>query len=235
MARDHLLLPGRPPAAGSSATRRIPRGDRPFVVWHCKPSQQLAGELRKRIVARAHHHDAIARTGQPDQQVATGGAVRKSKGLAATPLDFAHDRVAADAAVDRAAEVNGLGHDQNVLGVQPACKAVHQGVPHQANRSVAMGLEHQQQAAGKRVHGVERGRYLVGVVGKVIDHGDVIGFAHDLQSATDAAELAADGPRPLRAARRTPSRHSWRRAHWPRCAAQELSGPPRRPHRYRAP
>src|SRR4051794_27968022 len=84
---------------------RIPRGNRTFVVWRCKPSQELACELRKRIVARAHHHDAIARTGQPDQQVATGGTVRKSKGLAATALDFAHDRVAADAAVDRAAEV----------------------------------------------------------------------------------------------------------------------------------
>ena len=56
-----------------------------------------------------------------------------------------------------------------------------------------MRLKHQQQAAGKRVHGFERGRYLVGVVSKVIDHGDVIGFAHDLQSATDAAELAEMG------------------------------------------
>ena len=31
----------------------------------------------------------------------------------------------ADAAVDRAAEINGLGHDQNILIAQPACKAVH--------------------------------------------------------------------------------------------------------------
>jgi hypothetical protein len=90
-----------------------------------KPLKELLCELRKRIVARAHDHDAIATTGQPDQQVATGGAVRKSKGLSTTPLDFANNIVAADAAVDRAAEINRLGHDQNVLVLQPACKAVH--------------------------------------------------------------------------------------------------------------
>ena len=53
-----------------------------------------------------------------------------------------------------------------------------------------MRLKHQQQAAGKRVHGFERGRYLVGVVGKVIDHSYFICVAHDLQSTTDATELA---------------------------------------------
>ena len=98
---------------------------RAFVFCHCKPSKELTCELRKRIVARAHHYDAIATTSQPDQQVATGGAIRKSKGLSTTPLDFANNIVAADAAVDRAAEVNGLGHDQNVLIFQPSRKAVH--------------------------------------------------------------------------------------------------------------
>ena len=82
-------------------------------------------ELRKRIVARAHDHNAVTTTGQPDQHVATGAAVRKRKGLSAAPLDFANNIVAADAAVDRAAEINGLGHDQNVLILQPSCKAVH--------------------------------------------------------------------------------------------------------------
>ena len=53
-----------------------------------------------------------------------------------------------------------------------------------------MGLKHQQQAAGKRVHGFERGGDLVGVVGEVVDHGDLIGGAHDLQPPADAAELA---------------------------------------------
>ena len=54
-------------------------------------------ELRKQIVARAHDHDAITNTGQPDQHVATGGAVWKSKGLSAASLDFANNVVAADA------------------------------------------------------------------------------------------------------------------------------------------
>ena len=53
-----------------------------------------------------------------------------------------------------------------------------------------MGLKHQQQAAGKCVHGVERGGDLVGVVGEVVDHGDPVGGAHDLEPAADAAELA---------------------------------------------
>src|SRR5215470_18810910 len=112
-------------------------------------------ELRKRIVAGSHHHDAIATTGQPDQAVAAPIAVWKSKGLSTTPFDLADNLAAADAAVDRAAEIYGLGHDQNVLFVQAAGKAVHEGVPHQTNRAVAMGLKHQQQAAGKRMHGFE--------------------------------------------------------------------------------
>ena len=53
-------------------------------------------ELRKRIVAHAHDHDAIATTGRPDQQVATGAAVWKSKGLSAEPLDLANNIFAAD-------------------------------------------------------------------------------------------------------------------------------------------
>ena len=106
-------------------------------------------ELRKRIVARAHDYDAITTTGQPDQHVATGAAVSKSKGLSPTPLDFANDIIAADAAVDRAAEINRLGHDQNVLVAHLAGEALHQGIPHQADRAIAMRLKHQQQAAGK--------------------------------------------------------------------------------------
>src|SRR3954468_635420 len=93
------LAAAKPPSSGRDlGNERVTRGDRAFVVWRCKPSQELAGELRKRIVARAPDHDAIATTGQPDQLVATGGAVRKSKGLPATPLDLAHNSVAPDAA-----------------------------------------------------------------------------------------------------------------------------------------
>ena len=87
-------------------------------------------KLRKRIIARAHDHDAIATMGQPDQGVATGAAVWKSKGPSTTPFDFANNFAASDAAVDRAAEIYGLGHDQDVLIAQPDRKAVHQRVPH---------------------------------------------------------------------------------------------------------
>ena len=56
-----------------------------------------------------------------------------------------------------------------------------------------MGLKHQQQAAGKGVHGFERGRYLVGIVGEIVDDGYFICSAHNLQPPTDAAELTEVG------------------------------------------
>ena len=82
-------------------------------------------ELRKRIVACAHDYDAITMMGQPDQHVATGATVWKSKGLSAAPLDFANKIVAPDAAVDRAPEINGFGHDENIFIAQAAYKAAH--------------------------------------------------------------------------------------------------------------
>lgn len=145
--------------------------NRSFVFWCVKSSKEVTRELRKRIVARAHDYDPIAASGQSDQQVATGCAFWKSKGLSAAPLDFTNNIVAADAAIDRTAEINGRRHDQNILVAQPASKAVHQGVSHKTNRAIAVGLKHNEQAARERVQGLERGRYLVGVVGKVVDHG----------------------------------------------------------------
>src|SRR5262249_18293740 len=84
-------------------------------LCHREPSKKLMCELRKRVVARAHDYDAITTTGQPDQHIATGAAVWKRKGVSAAPLDFANKIIAADAAIDRAAEINGLGHDQYIL------------------------------------------------------------------------------------------------------------------------
>ena len=135
------------------------------------PSKKLLRELRKRIVARAHDDDPITAMGQLDQQVATGSAIWKSKSFSATALDFTNNITAADAAIDCAAEINGLRHDQNILIVQPVCKAADQGIPHKTNWAIAMGLKHQQQAARERVQGLERGRYFVRVVGEVVDHG----------------------------------------------------------------
>ena len=145
-------------------------------------------EHRKRIVAGSHDHDAVATTGQLDQAVAASVTIWKGEGFSTTPFDLANDFSAANAAVDRAAEIYGLGHNQNVISVQPVRKAIHQGVLHQAHRAVAVRLKHQQQAAGKRVHGFERGRYLVGVVGKIVDHRYFICGAYDIKSPTDAAE-----------------------------------------------
>jgi len=52
-----------------------------------------------------------------------------------------------------------------------------------------MRLKHQQQPAGKRMHGFERGRYLVGVMGKIVYHRHAIDSAHNLQPPPDAAEF----------------------------------------------
>ena len=133
------------------------RGNQPVVVFHRKPSKEFMCKLRKRIIARAHDYDAVASTGQPDQHVTTAATVRKSKGLSTAPFNFANNIVAADAAVDSAAEINRLRHDKNILVAQPACKALHQSISHETNRAVPMGLKHQQQAAGERVKRFERG------------------------------------------------------------------------------
>src|ERR1043166_8129719 len=52
-----------------------------------------------------------------------------------------------------------------------------------------MWLKHQQQAAGKRVHGFQCGRYLVRVVSKIVDYRYSIPSTHDLQPPTNTAEL----------------------------------------------
>jgi hypothetical protein len=111
-------------------------------------AMKLLRELRQRIVARAHDHDAIAGTGQLDQAVAAGAAVRKGKGLSAAPFDFADDVAAADAAVDRAAEIDRLGHDQNVLVVQPAPQSSPPGRPSSCGSGRSHGAE--TSAAGGR-------------------------------------------------------------------------------------
>ena len=47
--------------------------------------------------------------------IAAGTAVWKSKGLSALPFTFANNVKASNAAVDGAAEIYGLWHDQNIL------------------------------------------------------------------------------------------------------------------------
>jgi hypothetical protein len=79
------------------------------------PSNKFVCELRKRFVARAHNHDAIAMTGQSDKGVAAGAAIRKRKSLSTTPFNFTYHFATSNAAINSAAEIYRLGHDQNVL------------------------------------------------------------------------------------------------------------------------
>jgi uncharacterized protein YjdB len=101
-------------------------------------------EMRKRIIARAHDHNAIATTGNLDHSVAAAGTVWKSKRMTTLLFNIANNVATSNAAVDRTAKIDGLRHVQNVLIVQTVYKAIHQGVSHQTNRAVAMRLKHQQ-------------------------------------------------------------------------------------------
>jgi hypothetical protein len=85
--------------------------NRIFTFWHPEASKEITREPRKGIVARAHDYNAITATGQSDQHVATGSAIWKGKGLSAASVDFTNNIVAADAAIDGAAEINRRGHD----------------------------------------------------------------------------------------------------------------------------
>lgn len=85
------------------------------ILAPVNPSNKLMCELRKRFVARAHNHNAIATTGQSDKGVAAGAAIRKCKCLSTTPFNFTYDFTTSNAAINSAAEIYRLGHDQNVV------------------------------------------------------------------------------------------------------------------------
>ena len=133
---------GRAPAVLQGATCAIHRLAAIKYLGLINPSNKLMRELRKRIVARAHNHNAIATTGQSDKGVTAGASIRKCKSLYSAPFNLTYDFTTSNAAIDSAAEIDRLGHGQNVLIVQLTHKTVHQGVLHQANRAIAMGLKH---------------------------------------------------------------------------------------------
>ena len=127
----------------------------------------------------------------------------------------------------------GSGITRTSSSCNPAHKAVHQGIPHQTDRAIAMRAKHQQQAeAACMVSSVAR--YLVGIVGKIVNDGYFICGAHNLQPPADAAEPAQVG-RALResdAACLGDTQGGERVGHIVQPGAPAL---PRRPHRYRAP
>ena len=110
--RDKFVKPASAPCDRAPASRG-------------KPPQEFKREHRKRIVAGSHDHDAVAATGQLDQAVAASVTIWKGQGFSTTPFDLANDFSTANAAVDRAAEIYRLGHDQDVISVHPVRKAVH--------------------------------------------------------------------------------------------------------------
>jgi hypothetical protein len=130
LAQSNLLRVSDGPEI-SSLSQRLPPAIR-APASRGKPPQEFKREHRKRIVAGSHDHDAIATTGQLDQAAAASVTIWKGQGCSTTPFDLANDFSAANAAVDRAAEICRLGHDQDVISVHPVRKAVHQGVLHQA-------------------------------------------------------------------------------------------------------
>ena len=59
--------------------------------------------------------------------------------------------LAGDAAIDGAAEIDGVGHDQHVVVAHVAREAVDELVLHQPQRAEAVRLKHDQQPPGKCV------------------------------------------------------------------------------------
>ncbi len=121
-------------------------------------------------------------------------------------------------------EICGLWHDQNVIIVQPVHKAIHQVFSHQTDRAVDFASSETSVKGGRETRaGSEGSRDLVGVMGEVVDNGDGVGGAHDLQSPADAAELAQDVGSTLgRGQCHEPSKHTIRQGHWRRCVVPEL-------------
>ena len=135
------------------------------------------------IVPRAHDDDAVARPREFGELGAAIGAGGDVEGLAASGEDGGGDFGAAGAAVDGAAEIDGVGEDQQVVGAHLVGERVDEDGAEDLERTVAMGLEEEQQAAGEGVEGLQRGGDLVGVVGEVVDDGDAASLADDLEAA----------------------------------------------------
>src|SRR3569832_2849031 len=88
------------------------------AMFSSEPSQNVRCEPRQRVVARAHHYDAVTRTGGCNQPGAAGGAISKDMGVASARCNAPHDIDGRDAAVRGAAEIDRLGHQKLVLGPQ---------------------------------------------------------------------------------------------------------------------
>src|SRR3569833_2529161 len=116
------------------------------AMFSSEPSQNVRCELRQRVVTRAHHYDAVTRTGGCNQPVAAGGAISKDMGVASARFNAAYDVNRRDAAVCGAAEIDRLGLQKLVLGPQMPRECVDKLVLHQSLRAEAMRLEHDLQS-----------------------------------------------------------------------------------------
>ena len=90
-------------------------GRNPSYCAVAQRRQQLGGELRQRVVARAHDDDAVAGSCEREQLVAARGAIGKRVRGAASRAARRARCPRRHAAVDGAAVIDRLGHDQHVV------------------------------------------------------------------------------------------------------------------------
>src|SRR5690606_1036502 len=110
-------------------------------------------------------------------------------GGAARLLDQTDDPLASFGAVDRAAEIDRIAQDRDVVRAQLTGKCLGEFVPHLPQRAVAVGLEEGDDAAWVPLQRTKRGAAFLRVVAEVIDHGDARGAgADDVEAASEAGE-----------------------------------------------
>src|SRR5690606_33890393 len=86
-------------------------------------------------------------------------------------VDQLDDTFAADAAVDRAAEIDRIAEQGDVFGAELGGESLRQLVAHLSQRAVAMRLEEGDHPAGMALESAQRGAALLGVVAEIVDHG----------------------------------------------------------------
>ena len=99
-------------------------------------------------------------------------------------LDQLDDPLAAFAAVDGAAEIDGVAQDRNVLGSEQIGEDVRQFMPHLPKRTVTVRLEEGDYATLMRFEGAQRGGAFLWVVAEIIDHRHPVRRGSDHVEAT---------------------------------------------------
>ena len=125
------------------------------------------------------------------QPIADCAALGYVFGMATGLFDQRDDPFAALAAVDRAAEIDGIAQNNRVAFVQFVGEGFRQFVAHLPEWTVAMRLEEREYAAGMRFQGAQRSGTFFGIVAEVVDHRNGRGAGADDVEAARADDALA--------------------------------------------